>query len=212
MKKILAFVLVLSLALSLAVTAFAANSPTSAPVVDPTTGETIETIGQTTFKSEAEKQKLVSVRSQGDTEAVISVLWDKDYKQFKVAVVGDGKRGVFATTPGRKYTKVTVSSDLETVTFSKKAFRGGKIAEVVIESAGVEFKGEAFKWARQKAPTIRIKGSTKASQVKVTATSFKGTTAKAKIIVGKQMSSKEFKKLVKKLRAAGFIGTIKRGN
>ena len=211
MKKILAFVLVLALTLGLAAVSFAADSPSVGPEYDPTTGVVTEKIPGAVVKAQVEEKKLLSVQADDSKKATISTLIDQYGKTFLVTTIGDGKKGVLASTDGRKITTLTTSADLESITFAKAALKGSKVKKLVIKGKKVTFAAGAFKGTKEKSLKIYLKGVKKASQVKIAKGALAGLGAKAKIIVSaKQMSEKQYQKLVDKIFKAGFKGSVVR--
>ena len=211
MKKILAFVLVLALTLGLAAVSFAADSPSVGPEYDPTTGVVTEKIPGAVVKAQVEEKKLLSVQADDSKKATISTLIDQYGKTFQVTTIGDGKKGVLASTDGRKITTLTTSADLESITFAKAALKGSKVKKLVIKGKKVTFAAGAFKGTKEKSLKIYLKGVKKASQVKIAKGALAGLGAKAKIIVSaKQMSEKQYQKLVDKIFKAGFKGSVVR--
>ncbi len=211
MKKILAFVLVLALTLGLAAVSFAAGSPSVGPEYDPTTGVVTEKIPGAVVKAQVEEKKLLSVQADDSKKATISTLIDQYGKTFQVTTIGDGKKGVLASTDGRKITTLTTSADLESITFAKAALKGSKVKKLVIKGKKVTFAAGAFKGTKEKSLKIYLKGVKKASQVKIAKGALAGLGAKAKIIVSaKQMSEKQYRKLVGKIFKAGFKGSVVR--
>lgn len=211
MKKILAFVLVLALTLGLAAVSFAADSPSVGPEYDPTTGVVTEKIPGAVVKAQVEEKKLLSVQADDSKKATISTLIDQYGKTFLVTTIGDGKKGVLASTDGRKITTLTTSADLESITFAKAALKGSKVKKLVIKGKKVTFAASAFKGTKEKSLKIYLKGVKKASQVKIAKGALAGLGAKAKIIVSaKQMSEKQYRKLVDKIFKAGFKGSVVR--
>ena len=211
MKKILAFVLVLALTLGLAAVSFAADSPSVGPEYDPTTGVVTEKIPGAVVKAQVEEKKLLSVQADDSKKATISTLIDQYGKTFQVTTIGDGKKGVLASTDGRKITTLTTSADLQSITFAKAALKGSKVKKLVIKGKKVTFAAGAFKGTKEKSLKIYLKGVKKASQVKIAKGALAGLGAKAKIIVSaKQMSEKQYRKLVDKIFKAGFKGSVVR--
>ena len=211
LKKILAFVLVLALTLGLAAVSFAADSPSVGPEYDPTTGVVTEKIPGAVVKAQVEEKKLLSIQADDSKKATISTLIDQYGKTFQVTTIGDGKKGVLASTDGRKITTLTTSADLESITFAKAALKGSKVKKLVIKGKKVTFAAGAFKGTKEKSLKIYLKGVKKASQVKIAKGALAGLGAKAKIIVSaKQMSEKQYRKLVDKIFKAGFKGSVVR--
>ena len=211
MKKILAFVLVLALTLGLAAVSFAADSPSVGPEYDPTTGVVTEKIPGAVVKAQVEEKKLLSIQADDSKKATISTLIDQYGKTFQVTTIGDGKKGVLASTDGRKITTLTTSADLQSITFAKAALKGSKVKKLVIKGKKVTFAAGAFKGTKEKSLKIYLKGVKKASQVKIAKGALAGLGAKAKIIVSaKQMSEKQYRKLVDKIFKAGFKGSVVR--
>ncbi len=207
LKKVLAFVLVLSLALSLAVAAFAADSPGSGPEYDPTTDTVTEKIPGAVVKATVTEKKVTSLQASGEEDTtMIGKLLDQYSKEFAPIAL---TKAALDSVAGRSLLIVKTSSDLDTFTFEKQAFSNSKVRMLVVHGSKVSFLKDAFKGAKNKKMKIYLKGLKKASDLKVQKGSFKGLGNKAKIIVYKKnMSAKEYDKLVAKLVKAGFTGKI----
>ncbi len=180
-RKIMAFILSLALVLGLPASAFAAGSPSTAPAPS--------------------KQNKVEV-SQGDMRNV-STSSDGTAAATKVQNRSTVKVAGTVTVNGVEYKVTTLNAGAI----------GSKTKNVTISQNTTNFKKGAFKNAKNlKKLKLQCKKGAKASDYKFAKGAFnKKTTKKATIHVGKGMSKKEFNKLKKKLRSAGFRGKIKRG-
>ena len=222
-KKVMAILLVMTIALSLMVTASAAGSPTTAPKnpgYDASSKKDTNTRDHhdNTVVTKINKTSKVVVKITGknsNTRSKIVTLKyarNKDNKKVAITTIGDGKTGVFNTKAGRRVTKVLVKSTAKSVVLSAYAFKGSKVKSLAITSSKVTFKKNTFKGTKTKNPTIIISGSKKkASAFTFKKGAFSGLSNKAKIVVRKNtMTEAQFKKLVKKLKTAGFSGKIVR--
>ena len=109
-------------------------------------------------------------------------------------------------------TKVKVKGVTYPVTAVAKNAVGTKTVSLTAGSKVKEIKAGAFSKAK-KIKTIKLKmvSGAKASSYKIAKGAFKGISTKnATVIIGKHMSLKEYNKLVKKFKAAGFKGKFKR--
>ena len=144
----------------------------------------------------------------GSNGVVISTARNAKGKKVPVTYFGNGKTGVFATKKGNKVTKVNFQSK-KTVVIKAQAFAKSKVNTVRVKGK-VSIKKNAFKDTKVKNATIRSYVK-KASSVTAAKGAFTGLSKSAKVIVSKKsMSKAEFKKLSKKLKKAGFKGTIVR--
>lgn len=229
MKRAMALILALVMSLCLVVSASAATSPTTAPTTAPTAAPTTapanagfdaatgtdsnvqdyNNVGWAISKVENGTATVTTAGAVGETSITLSIARDADNNQVAITAIGDGTKGVFDTKEGQAATTVTVSSTAA-VTIANNAFSKSQVKTLNLDSANVRIKKDAFKWTKAKNLVIKINGATKASQIAVGKGSFNGLSKKAKIIVSKKMSAKEFKKLKKKLKAKGFKGTIVR--
>ena len=225
-KRVLALALAASLVFGTALTASAADSPTTA--VTPTPTAAAATSGNDDNSKDHNDNTVVSTVSNGKA-TVTSVYADNSTsagKNVKLSVAQDPttKQSVpitainanaFNSAKGRIITTVNVEPEgSNTIVIKSKAFNKSKVKKLTLtlgSTGKVTIKKNAFsklKTKKQKM-TITIKAK-KASQVKANKKAFAKLGKKSVIKVSKTMSKKEFKKLQKKLKKAGFKGKIKR--
>lgn len=223
-KKVMAVVLIAAMTMSSALTVSAASSPTkgnkSYNTATKTDSNKQDHINKTVTSKLGSNTKVptsatvVSVKSKAKGKKITSVVLrsarNKNNKVVAITKVGTGKKGVFNSKSGRRITHVRIASSKK-VTVSKIAFKGSKVKKLILEGKTVISKN-AFNGTKVKNLKITISGSKKkASAFTFKKGAFKGLNKKAKVIVSKStMTKKEFKKLQKKLKAAGFAGTIVR--
>ena len=221
-KKILAGVLILAMMLGLVV-AGEASSPTDVPTsanpnYDPATGNDTETAQngvQVVFHINSDGTSTITSvqQSQGTTGTSVNAYggYDENGNYVPAAQVGDGKHGVLNSKLGQKITTFAVNNGDNQVTINANAFKGSKVKTVKINGKKVKIKKNAFKGTKQKTVKIYVKKAKKATDVSVAKGAFNGLSSKSKIYVSKKnMSKKEYNKLVKKLRKAGFKGKVVR--
>lgn len=224
MKKVMAIALVLVMTLSLAFAASAAgvSSPKN-PGYDPETEQDSNTKNHhdntVVCKIVSAKAATVvnvtgdSASSKKASKVTLSYARNADNEKVAITKVGDGKKGVFDSKKGRYVLKATVKSTASKVALSAYAFKGSKVATLTLKgSSKIVIKENAFKGTKYKELTINISGAKrKADSVKVSSGSFTGLSKKAKVVVSKStMTKKEFAKLQKSWKKAGFKGSIVR--
>lgn len=221
-KKVIAVALVLVMALGVMMTAYAVESPTAGPTNpgydEKTNTETNEqdhfdNVVVTKFESSSKVVvlKATSTGEKGD-KVEFRVARNANDEETAITQVGDGKNGVFNSKAGQKITLVNISSTASSVKIAAYAFKGAKVATLKLSGKKVSINKNAFKGTKKTKVTIRIQGSKKkASDFTFSKGAFNGLSKKSKVIVSKStMTKSEFKKLKKKLRAAGFKGSITR--
>ena len=220
MKRMAALLLILVMSFALVLDASAAGSPTTGPEtqvenpgydtatdLDTNTQDHNRTTVTTEVKSDAATVKKVESE---DRYVTLEVARDQNNEAVSITKIGDGSNGVFSSKSGQKITSVTISSDKK-VTLNTKAMRKSKVSKIVVKSRKIKIYKDAFNGTKQKKVKIYLKGSKKASDVTLAKGAFKGLSKDSQIIVSKKsMSASQFKKLVKKLVAAGFTGKIVR--
>jgi hypothetical protein len=205
-KRIVAIVLILAMTLCVGLEAFAAGSPTVGPEFDPTTGIVTEESQGTTLQYDVDTKAITSIQSQGEAKTyTVDTVIDQTGQETQPTTFGDDAQGVFDSVQGRKITTVTFKHG---TTLKSKSLKRSKVKKIVAEGP-ISIEKGAFLKTLEKKPKIYAKGIKKASEFKVEKGAFKGTTG-GKIYVSKDMSKKEFKKLQKKLKKAGFKGKLVR--
>lgn len=179
-KKLIALALSLTLVMGLATTALAAESPAKGP-----TPPSKPVAGTATVNGEA-------VVTSADGTATVTAAPNNKKTTIASTVVVNGVT----------YNVTTVAANAV----------GGKTQKVTLAPGVTRISNKAFAKAK-KLKTIKFncKPGTKASDYSIGKKAFKGrNTRKMTIKVNSNMSKKQFKKLVKKLRNAGFKGKISR--
>jgi hypothetical protein len=226
-KRIIAAVMVGVLTLSSAFTVSAATN--GSPIVGKDTEDdnhvdhmknkvVYSKVNSTTNPAKAIVYKVTSTKTSKHKAAVdINYARSENNKKssakIPVTQLGDGKKGVFNSKKGRIIKRVYVKSQAKNgITIAKKAFYGSKVNKITFTAKKVKIKASAFSGTKVENLKIVIKGKKKTAKAFSFAKgAFKGLSSDAKVIVSKKtMSKKQYKKLVKKLRKAGFEGTIKR--
>lgn len=180
-KKILVGVMAATMALGSVTTAFAAGSPTEAQ--EP--ARNVET--------QAENGSTVNTSKKGN--ATVSAIAETTKKNVTLS------------------SKVEVDGVKYTVTrITDKAFaKATNATKISLPSTITSFGPQAFSGVAASVKTIAI---TSKDTIKVNKTAFKGVDTKKMTITvkvsSKGMSTKEYNKFVKALKAAGFKGTIKK--
>ena len=214
-KSFAAVVLAVSMIVGSVGTASAATSPATAPAakayIDNNKKDHSESVVVSKINTKGTAGTVTKVTAKSGKykdETKLSTARNAKGKKVPITVVGDGKKGVFATKSGKKITKVIIASKKQ-VTVKANAFKSSKVKNLTI-AGKVSFKKNAFKGTGNKTVTIKI-GLKKASSVTVVKGAFNGLSSKSKVTVSKsKMSAAEFKKLSSKLKKAGFKGTIVR--
>ena len=227
-RRVIATVLASTMLMSTALTASAAGSPTTAPKNE---GFDTNTRVETNVKDhhdnyvEAKQSKDVTKitvltagaeRDKLDTAAArtltLTYARNKNNKKVQITHVGDGKKGVFDRTRGYVVKTVKLQSQAKSVAIQKVAFKGSKVERLVVRTKKLTIKKDAFKGTKVKNLKIVIGGSKKlASAFKFYKGCFNGLSSKSRIkVLSTAMSGAEFKLFKKKLKYAGFKGTIVR--
>ena len=224
-KRVLALALAASLVFGTALTASAADSPTTP--VTPTPSVTPSGGNDSNSKDHNDNTVVSDVK---DGKATVKAVYADNNtaagKNVKLSVAQDPttkksvpitaiNANVFNSAKGRVITNVNVEPQgSNTIVIKSKAFNKSKVKKLTLtlgSTGKVTIQKNAFsklKTKKQKM-TITIKAK-KASQVKANKKAFAKLGKKSVIKVKKTMSKKEFKKLKKKLVKAGFKGKIKR--
>ena len=202
-KRMLALMMVVVMCLGSALCVSAAGSPTggNTSTVDKNTQDHkkgITVTSKVTSKS-ATVTKAETTKNKG---VLFKIARDKNGKAVNITVIGDGKKGVFNSSKGRKITAAKIGSKASKVVVKKVAFKGSKVKTLTITSKKVVISKNAFKGTKAKTLTLKVK---KASQLSLK----KGAFAGLKKIVIKGASKSQKKKIKKALKKAGFKGTIK---
>ncbi len=228
-RKVMAVVLVLVMILSLGLSCVAAGSPSDGPESDdlnPGYDERTEIDTNTQdHVNKNVKTKVVSPTSAvvqsvssnaGERLATVvtfKVARDKDNEQVPITKIGNGVKGVFNSKKGRVVKTVLVTTKAKTLTVARNAFRGSNVKNIKLRNAKkTVIQKDAFKGTKNSNVKIYIQRSKRnASAFTFAKGAFDGLSSKAQVIVDKStMTAKEFKKLEKKLKAAGFKGRITR--
>lgn len=206
-KKLLAVVLILTMTLGLVVSGYALTSPGGGPVAP---GETVVTEKGTVTLYDVSDDGTAEVEKVTQDPANPSKTAKLDGGDNPITSIGDGSKGVFSSKTGKKITKVVVDST-KRVEITKKAFKGSNVKKIQMKNQKTTIRKDAFSGTKKKTVTLELKSAKKASDIKVSKGSFNGLSSDSRIVVSKaNMSKKEFNKLEKKLRDAGFTGSIVR--
>ena len=206
-KKVMAAILVATMAVGMA---FTASAATASPVKG---NENFDAETNTDANEQDHINKVVDSTVVGETATVKSVKSEKGEESAKTVTfniardagnkavpITDVAAGVFNSKKGQVVTKIIVKSKAaKGVTFKASALKGSKVKTIIVKKRvkKVTFKKNAFKGTKAKTLTLNIK---KASQLVVKKGALKGL-KKIKI---KGASKKQKAKLIKKLRKAGF--------
>ena len=214
-KKVLAFALAATMVAGGAVSASAASSPVPARyTTDKNSKDHVKntvtakvdnkTNTATATKAEAKGKSKVSKR------VLISIARNAKGKKVAITKVN---ANLFNSKKGKKITYANFKPyNGARMTIKAKAFNKSKVKDVKFtlgKKGKITVSKNAFKGTAAKKVTITIKAK-KASQLTFKKGAFKGLSKKSVIKVKKTMSKKQFKKLSKKAKKAGFKGKIKR--
>ena len=98
-----------------------------------------------------------------------------------------------------------------TVEFGSRTFNGTKVSNITVKCGKVTLKQGSFYGIKKKTKTkIQFTGVKQAKDLKVSVGAFGKNSRNMTIRFSTNMSKKEFKKAVKKLRKGGFKGSISR--
>ena len=220
MKRITAMILVLVLTLGMGVLSFAETSPGEVvtpanPNYDPKTHLDVETADngvQVTFYINGSTSTVVDVQATGSGTTVNAYGGYDENRTYVPAIqVGDGTHGVMNSKKGQKIKTFAINNGDNLVTFKKYAFKGSKASKVKVNGQKSKFEKNAFKGTKKANAKIYLKKAKTAKDITVAKGAFNGLNNKSTIYVSKKnMSKKEYNKLVKKLRKAGYKGKIVR--
>ena len=113
--------------------------------------------------------------------------------------IGNGDYGIGANDDGANVTGLNVKSKAPKVTVSSKALADSSIANVVVDADNVLIEKNATKGTKAKTIAFAFPQMTKAKQLVVKKGAFNGA-KKVRIVVSPKMTSKELKKLKKRLK------------
>lgn len=117
----------------------------------------------------------------------------------EVERIGNGEYGIGANDDGANVTGLNVKSKAPKVTVSSKALADSKIANVVIDADNVLIEKNVTKGTKAKTIAFAFPQMTKSKQLVVKKGAFNGA-KKVRIVVSPKMTSKELKKLKKRLK------------
>ena len=192
-----------------------APSPTPAPtptVTGPYT--TIQTDDTITYDTKNGTAQVIKIEGNSKSKAAKSVKISKLYDPVtkRMVPVIDILKNTFNSKKGRRVKTLTVAPPSGiNIVIHTGAFNKSKVKKIKIKlgkKGKLTIKKKAWKKTKAKKVKITI-WAKKAKQVVVKKKAFKYLSKKSVIKV-KKMSKKQFKKLRKKLKKAGFKGKIKR--
>ena len=118
---------------------------------------------------------------------------------MEVERIGNGEYGIGANDDGANVTGLNVKSKAPKVTVSSRALADSSIANVVVDADNVLIEKNATKGTKAKTIAFAFPQMTKSKQLVVKKGAFNGA-KKVRIVVSPKMTSKELKKLKKRLK------------
>ena len=221
MKKLTAIMLVVVMTLGMAVAATADSSPSEVPSsanpnYDPTTRIDTETAGngaavEYEIAQDNGSATVVKIEATGDGNmAPIGTAHDENNNEVTDITIGDGTNGVLDNKNGQKIITLQIDNGSKKVIIKANALKNSKVTKVIIKGQKSKFEKNVFKGTKKKTCRIYLKGAKKAKDVSIAKGAFNGLGKNSKVYLSKKMDKKEYKKLVNKLRKAGFKGKIVR--
>lgn len=147
-------------------------------------------------------QRFVGFDSQGKPQYVedeITVGYEQKLRISEIEKIGSGDYGIGANDEGQNVTGLNVKSKAPKVTVSSRALADSKIANVVVDADNVLIEKNATKGTKAKTIAFAFPQMTKSKQLVVKKGAFNGA-KKVRIVVSPKMTSKELKKLKKRLK------------
>ena len=117
----------------------------------------------------------------------------------EIQQIGSGSYGIGANDEAGNVTGLSVKSKAPVVTVASKALADSKIANIVIDADNVQINKNATKGTKAKTIAFAFPQMTKSKQLVVKKGAFNGA-KKVRIVVSPKMTSKELKKLKKRLK------------
>ena len=221
MKKLTAIMLVVVMTLGMAVAATADSSPSEVPSsanpnYDPTTRIDTETAGngaavEYEIAQDNGSATVVKIEATGDGNmAPIGTAHDENNNEVTDITIGDGTNGVLDNKNGQKIITLQIDNGSKKVIIKANALKNSKVTKVIIKGQKSKFEKNVFKGTKKKTCRIYLKGAKKSKDVSIAKGAFNGLGKNSKVYLSKKMDKKEYKKLVNKLRKAGFKGKIVR--
>lgn len=228
-KKVMTAVLSGVLAMSMAASVFAAtSSPTDKPSTKANPGYIYSQNMDVNTQDHGNGKAATVTSKVGTTNAIVrrveSASSKKTYLALKVARnsqnktqpithLGNGTVQPFNNKTGKYITNVDILSTAATFKIGPRAFGGSNVKVLRIAGKNISISKDAFTTTNVKNPQIQICGTNrKASQFTFAKGCFNKLNSKAEIVVkSTSMTVPQYNLLVKKLKAAGFPGKIRRG-
>ena len=154
---------------------------------------------------------VVKIEATGDGNmAPIGTAHDENNNEVTDITIGDGTNGVLDNKNGQKIITLQIDNGSKKVIIKANALKNSKVTKVIIKGQKSKFEKNVFKGTKKKTCRIYLKGAKKAKDVSIAKGAFNGLGKNSKVYLSKKMDKKEYKKLVNKLRKAGFKGKIVR--
>lgn len=125
--------------------------------------------------------------------------WVKKLTTNEIEQIGSGSYGIAANDEAGNVTGLSVKSKAPVVTVASKALADSKIANIVIDADNVQINKNVTKGTKAKTIAFAFPQMTKSKQLVVKKGAFNGA-KKVRIVVSTKMTSKELKKLKKRLK------------
>ena len=220
MKKLTAIMLVVMMTLGLGVAATADSSPSE--VVNPANPnydvptridtETTDDGSVVEYKISGDNSTATVVDAQNPNGNMVKIgsAHDQDNNEVTSIIIGDGSHGILDSKEGRKIITLQTNDTGKKVIFKANAMKGSKINKIIVKNSKAKFEKNVFKSTKQRKVRIHLKNIRKAKDLSVAKGAFKNLKSSSKIYLSKKLSKKEYKKIVNKLRKAGYTGKIVR--
>ncbi len=147
-------------------------------------------------------KQFVGYDSQGKPQYVeyeTTVGYEQKLRISEIEKIGSGDYGIGANDEGQNVTGLNVKSKAPKVTVSSRALADSRIANVVVDADNVLIEKNATKGTKAKTIAFAFPQMTKSKQLVVKKGAFNGA-KKVRIVVSSKMTSKELKKLKKRLK------------
>lgn len=147
-------------------------------------------------------KRFVGYDSQGNPKYVedeITVGYEQKLRISEIEKIGSGDYGIGANDEGQNVTGLNVKSKAPVVTVASRALADSRIANVVVDADNVLIEKNATKGTKAKTIAFAFPQMTKSKQLVVKKGAFNGA-KKVRIVVSPKMTSKELKKLKKRLK------------
>lgn len=147
-------------------------------------------------------KQFVGNDSQGKpmyVEYEMTVGYEQKLRTSEIEKIGSGDYGIGANDEAGNVTGLNVKSKAPVVTVASRALADSKIANVVIDADNVQINKNATKGTKAKTIAFAFPQMTKSKQLVIKKGAFNGA-KKVRIVVSPKMTSKELKKLKKRLK------------